>query len=209
MHFNDTVWVDLVRGTIDPATRKELEQHLQTNCADCQGALAMWQRLHVSAQQDRSYNPPADLVRLVKQEFGIRFPKQEEKETILAKLAFDSFARVAPLAGMRTAAAAVNNTRQLMYEANGITIDMRFEFQPPQRLFVVGQVLENKHAYPMPIPLILFNEQGAAVLETETTEFGEFQFECDIRERLRLSLELTSTKRVQVPLENPKTNLPR
>lgn len=209
MHFNDTVWVDLVRGTIDPATRKELEQHLQTNCADCQGALAMWQRLHASAQQDRSYNPPADLVRLVKQEFGIRFPKQEEKETILAKLAFDSFARVAPLAGMRTAAAAVNNTRQLMYEANGITIDMRFEFQPPQRLFVVGQVLENKHAYPMPIPLILFNEQGAAVLETETTEFGEFQFECDIRERLRLSLELTSTKRVQVPLENPKTNLPR
>jgi len=203
MHFDDTVWVDLVRGTIEPATKDEVEKHLETGCADCKQALANWQHMHSSARKELSYNPPADLVRMVKQEFAIQHPQAEEKETILAQLVFDSFAHAAP-AGIRIAAAGANNTRQLLYEGNGLTIDLRFEFQPPQRLFVVGQVLDNKNAYPMPIPLVLFNDQGAAVFETETTEFGEFQFECDIREHLRMSLELTSTKRVQVPLDDPK-----
>jgi hypothetical protein len=199
MHFDDTVWVDLVRGTIEPAAKVEIEQHLQTGCADCNQALAIWQSMHSSALKETAYTAPADLVRLVKQEFAIQYPKSQEKETLLAKLMFDSFAQPVPV-GIRTAAAAANNARQVLYEANGITIDMRFEFQPPQRLFVVGQLLDNKNTYPMPISLVLFNEHGAAVLETQTTEFGEFQFECDIRERLRLSLELTATKRVQVPL---------
>jgi hypothetical protein len=202
MHYDDTVWVDLVRGTIDPATKDEVEKHLQMGCADCKQAMATWQSMQSSAAKERSYNPPADLVRMVKKEFEIQYPESEETETILAKLVFDSFARPAT-AGIRSAAAA-NNARQLLYDAQGLTIDMRFEFQPPQRLFVVGQVLENKNAYPMPIPLVLFNDQGAAVLETKTTEFGEFQFECNIRERLRMSLELTSTKRVQVPLDDPR-----
>ena len=201
MHFDDTIWVDMVRGTLDPATRNEVEKHLQSGCSDCKTVLATWQAMHSSAVKDLGYEPPADIVRMVKQEFDIRYPKQA-KETLFAKLTFDSLAQAAPV-GIRTAAA-LNNTRQLLYEANGIVIDMRFEFQPPQRLVVVGQILENKNAYPMPIPLVLFNEQGAAVLETETTEFGEFQFECDIRQRLRLSLELTATKRVQVPLGDPK-----
>ena len=204
MHFEDTVWVDLVRGTIDAATRSEVEKHLQSGCAECQSDMAVWQLLQTSANQDRNFQPPADLVRLVKQEFEIQNPKKE-KETWIASLIFDSFTQAAP-AGIRSAAAAANNSRQLLYEANGVTIDMRFEFQPPQRLLVVGQVLENKNAYPMPIPLVLFNDQGAAVLETETTEFGEFQFECDIRERLRLSLELTTTKRIQVPLGDGETS---
>ncbi len=203
MHFDDTVWVDMIRGTIDPATRNEVERHLQTGCADCKQAMTTWQSMQSSASKDRSYNPPADLVRMVKQEFEIQCPKAKGKETILAKLMFDSFARPAT-AGIRAAAATANNARQVLYEGNGITIDMRFEFQPPQRLFVVGQVLENKNTYAMPIPVVLFNEKGVAVLETETTEFGEFQFECDIRERLRMSLELTSTKRIQVPLGDPR-----
>ena len=203
MHYDDTIWVDLVRGTLDPATKGEVEKHLQTGCADCKQAMATWRNMHSSAQQERSFNPPADTVRMVKKEFEIQYPKPQEKETILAKLVFDSFARPAT-AGIRSAAATNNKARQLMFDAQGITIDMRFEFQPPQRLFVVGQVMENKNAYPMPMPLLLFNDQGAAVLETETTEFGEFQFECDIREPLRMSLELTSTKRVQVPLGDPK-----
>ena len=204
MHFEDTVWVDVVRGTIDAATKSEVEKHLQSGCADCQRALAVWQLMQTSANHDRNFQPPADLVRLVKQEFGIQNPTPE-KETWIARLIFDSFTQAAPV-GIRSAAAAANNSRQLLYEANGVTIDMRFEFQPPQRLLVVGQVLENKNAYPMPIPLVLFNDQGAAVLETETTEFGEFQFECDIRERLRLSLELTTTKRIQVPLGDAETS---
>ncbi len=200
MHFDDTVWVDLVRGTLDPATRDAVEKHLQAGCAECKQALVTWQNMQSSAVKDRAYNPPADLVRMVKKEFEIRYP-ESEPESILAKLVFDSFAKPA-MVGIRGAGA--NNARQLVYATNGITIDMRFEFQPPQRLFVVGQLLDAKNSYPMPIPLVLFNEQGAAVLKTETTEFGEFQFECDIREPLRMSLQLTSTKRVQVPLSEPR-----
>jgi hypothetical protein len=201
MHFDDTVWVDLVRGTISPATKNELEKHLQAGCAECRQALTTWQWMYSSTQRERRNAPPADLVRMIKQEFEIRYPQTEKQGTWLATLRFDSFAQPAA-AGMRTAAAATRNTRQMVYEANGINIDLHFEFHPPQSMVVVGQVLDKNNAYSMPLTLVLFNEQGAAVLETQTTEFGEFQFECDMRERLRLSFELTSSQRVQVPLHD-------
>lgn len=136
---------------------------------------------------------------MVKQEFAIQRPKTEEESTLLATLVFDSFAQ--PLtAGVRSAAI---GSRQLLYKANEITIDLRFEFQPLQsKVFVVGQVLEKNESCAMPIPLLLFNENGAAVLETETSEYGEFQFEFDTKERLRLSFELAAGRRVQVPLSD-------
>jgi hypothetical protein len=195
MHFEDTVWADVVRGTIDQATKAKVDQHLDTGCAECTQALSIWQLMASSSTTERSFTPPADVVRMVKQEFSIQYPK-EEKTTLIGKLVFDSFANAAPV-GIRSAAAA---PRQFLYEANGITVDLRFELQPPHNAFVVGQVLENRNSYSLPIPLLLFNHEGAVVQETETTEFGEFQFEYDTRERLRLSLELTAKQRLQISL---------
>src|SRR4051812_12419586 len=201
MHFEDTVWADVVRGTIDELTKAEVERHLQSGCAECGRTLAVWQLMSSSAHAERSYSPPQDVVRMVKQEFAIQHPT-EEKQTLIASLVFDSFAQAAP-AGIRST---VTSPRQLLYEANGITIDLRFEVtKSSPNAIVVGQVLENKNAYPLPIPLVLFNDQGAAVLETETTDFGEFQFEFDTTKRLRLSFELTATKRVQVSLLDVQT----
>ena len=199
MHFDDKVWADFVRKTDHQATRITVEKHLAEGCEQCSAALAYWQMLASSASKEASYAPPQDLVRMMKQEFAIQRPETEEKTTLLASLVFDSLSQAAT-AGVRSAAAA---PRQLLYKANEITIDLRFEFQPlHSKAFVVGQVLEKNDACPMPIPLLLFNENGAAVLETETSEFGEFQFEFDTKERLRLSFELSAGRRVQLPLSD-------
>lgn len=199
MHFEDKVWADFVRQTIQPDTRSAVERHLEEGCKECSKSLSQWQFLAASANRERSYTPPQDVVRMVKQEFAIQLPKTEEENTLLATLVFDSFAQPA-VAGVRSAAV---GSRQLLYKANEITIDLRFEFQPLQsKVFVVGQVLEKNESCAMPIPLLLFNENGAAVLETETSEYGEFQFEFDTKERLRLSFELAAGRRVQVPLSD-------
>lgn len=199
MHFDDKVWADFVRQTVHPATRSAVEKHLAEGCEECSKALAQWQFLAVSASKDRNYAPPQDLVRLVKQEFAVQRPEAQEKTTLLASLIFDSLSK--PMAaGVRSAMSA---PRQLVYKASEITIDLRFEFQPlKSKAVVVGQVLEKNEACAMPIPLLLFNDNGAAVLETETSEYGEFQFEFDTKERLRLSFELSANRRVQVPLSD-------
>ncbi|MGH9522244.1 MAG: hypothetical protein ACRD3E_06905 [Terriglobales bacterium] len=199
MHFEDKVWTDFVRETIHPDTRSAVEHHLAEGCSECSKALAAWQMLAGSANKERAYAPPPDVVRMVKQEYSIQHPQAHEKTTLLASLIFDSFAATAT-AGVRGATA---GARQLLYSANDITIDLHFEFQPTKsRAVVVGQVLENKTASPMPIPLLLFNEKGAAVMETETSEYGEFQFEFDTNQCLRLSFELAGNRRVQVPLSD-------
>lgn len=201
-HFEEKVWADYVRNTSQPETKNAVQKHLAEGCQECSQALSTWQLLAAAASRERAYAPPRDVVRMVKQEFAVQYPEKEEKTTILASLVFDSFANAAT-AGVRSAAV---NARQLLYSANDITIDLRFEFQPMKsRAVVVGQVLENRNASGLPIPLLLFNDRGAAVMETETSEFGEFQFEFDTNERLRLSFELSSNRRVQVPL----SDLPR
>ena len=200
MHFDDKVWTDFVRDTGHPETRSAVEQHLSGGCEECAKVLAQWNLMATSAGKERSYSPPQDVVRMVKQEFAIQRPKKEQEMTLLASLVFDSFSQAAT-SGMRSAA--VSCPRQLVYKAHEITIDLRFEFQPLQsKAFVVGQVLEKNAATAMPIPLLLFNDNGAAVLETETSEFGEFQFEFNPKDRLRLSFELTAGRRVQVPLSD-------
>lgn len=197
MHFDDKVSADLVRQTIHPATRRAVEEHLADGCEECSKALSQWQMLASAATKERAYAPPQDVVRMVKQEFTIQRPKSEEETTLIASLVFDSFAQPAA-AGVRSAASA---SRQLLYTAKEITIDLRFEFQPLQsKAVVVGQVLDKNDPCSLPIPLLLFNENGAAVLEMQTSEYGEFQFEFNTKERLRLSFELAAGRRVQVPL---------
>lgn len=199
MHFDDEIWINFIRGTIDDSSRKAMEEHLHSHCTECTSALADWKLLAETAHADLAYAPPEQLVRMVKQEFSIQKPRTEVPG-LIAQIIFDTASQPA-VAGVRSAAV---TSRQLVFRANEITIDLRFDFDmaPQKNIAVVGQILRGNQGWDARVPVLLFNENGAILAETETTEFGEFQFELDTTEHTRISFELSGTQRVQVPLDD-------
>ena len=198
-HFADSVWADFARGVASQETASAVERHLAEGCAECSQTRVTWQNLVVAARNEKSYAAPEDLVRLAKQEFRLQQQEKPSVPSLWAQLQFDSFSQPAT-AGVRSAAAVA---RQMVYEANGITIDLRLEcLTPSNRMLAVGQVLDKTGPLGVPIPILVFNELGDAVVQTQTTEFGEFQFEFDASQPLRLSVEADSHRIVQVPLRD-------
>jgi hypothetical protein len=90
----------------------------------------------------------------------------------------------------------------LVYEAEGLTVDLRIDTQPrSNRVCAVGQVLDKR------IPgalgnasVVLWTEKGHPLLATEANEFGEFQLEFEAQDRLRISIELTGRTPIRIPL---------
>lgn len=198
MHFEDKIWADYIRGTAAPASSEQVKSHLQTGCQECSQTLKTWQQLADATRRDRSYTPPTDVVRMVKQEFAIQHGEKEAAQPLMATLVFDSLKQPSPV-GIRSAG---TSARQVLYEAEGITIDLRFAANPPSKhMVVVGQVME-KSGLRGAIPILVFNERGNAVVETQTTEFGEFEIEFDATQPLRLSFEFDRGRKVQVPLHD-------
>ena len=184
-HFPDQTWADYVRGIGLSGNARDIEAHLANRCPECQTAFALWKGLDSFAAKESEYTPPPDLVRMVKLEFASQHPAQPELWT-LAGLVFDSVIRPLP-AGIRSAAA---STRQVIYEGEGLTVDVRFERNPhSNRISAAGQVLDKQ------VPLrwlgyaaiVLWTDGGQMLANTEANDFGEFQFEFESRDPLRIS----------------------
>jgi hypothetical protein len=205
-HFSEQVWADFVRGATAAETRIELESHLADGCKGCTAALELWKRVHALKTREGAYIPPADAVRMVKLEFAAR-RMQEIEEPVTASLTFDSFSQRA-FAGVRSLAA---SARQMVYEADGLTVDLRFNDTPQSnRVHLIGQVLDKR------IPrfsigdasVVLGTEAGPSILETRANEFGEFNLEFEAHEQLRLSIQVGRAL-IRIPLANlkPKGNV--
>jgi hypothetical protein len=185
-----------VRGVAAPDVKSDVTAHLEQGCEECRAALQQWQAFADATQGEKSYNPPADVVRMIKREFALQHPPAE-KTVLIPQLIFDSLAQPSPV-GVRSSGA---GARQVLYEIDGVTIDLRIETNPPSpRMVAVGQVMEKHGPRGVPIPLLVFNDRGQAVVETQTTEQGEFEFEFDANEPLRLSIELDLRRSLQLPL---------
>ena len=79
-------------------------------------------------------------MRLAKLEFTAKQANQAEKWS-LASLLFDSFSQPL-LAGVRSSAAIA---RQVVYEAEGLTVDLRFDrLVPSGKVSAVGQILDSR-----------------------------------------------------------------
>lgn len=157
-HFSEQTWADFVRDIDTTGATPGWEAHLASDCIECKSAFDLWGRVGRLAAKERDYAPPDNLVRLVK----LAFPAAEAPERRnwpIASLLFDSTS--APLAvGIR---GAVASTRQLVYEGEGLTVDIRFERrQHSNSIRASGQVLD-KH-----VPLrwlgkaaiVLWNDRG-------------------------------------------------
>lgn len=195
-HFSQQLFADLVRE-IDAPANAELRSHLANQCPQCVETFKMWSRLQAIAARENTYAAPADSVRLAKLELAARDHGQRE---IAATVVFDSALQPA-LAGVRSAAAAT--ARQMVYEAEGLMVDLRFD-QPPgsKCISLIGQVLNQKgpRRSLANAPVMLWTEKGLVMAETRTNGLGEFHLEFEVQDRMRLSIQAFGGNVIRIPL---------
>jgi hypothetical protein len=114
-------------------------------------------------------------------------------------MTFDSLSQPL-LAGVRSVAAAA--ARQMVYEADGLTVDLRFDSQAhSNKVHLIGQVLDKR----MPRTsledacVMLWTDRGLPVVETRTNGLGEFTMEFADLDNLRLSITVGRTH-IRIPL---------
>ncbi|HST12889.1 MAG TPA: hypothetical protein VLL05_21100 [Terriglobales bacterium] len=199
-HFSEQTWADFVRG-IDVDGRKfEVEVHLGSACPECKSEFETWERVVRFALQESNYTVPDGLVQAAKAGFTSTESTEPESWNP-ATLLFDSALVPLPV-GIRSGTA---NTRQLIYEGEGLTVDMRFERKPNSPLIsATGQVLDK--AVPLrwlgKAAIVLWNDKGHLLSKTEAGEYGEFQFEFVPQDHLRMSIATADRRTLRIALGN-------
>jgi hypothetical protein len=199
-HFSEQNWVDFVRDAGLPGMKQRVDKHLAMGCPRCQITLAFWKGIAGLAAEERNCTPPAELVHLVKAEFSARHDFRPEAQTF-AGMIFDSALQPVTM-GLRSARAA---TRQVVYEAEGLTVDLRFERkQPGNVVSACGQVLDNDAplSWLGNAAIVLCTGEGRMITRTETNEYGEFQFEFEPQDQLRMSVVTMGRRTLRIALGN-------
>jgi hypothetical protein len=198
-HFPEAAWSDFIRGIGEQDSKANIQSHLAAGCTDCSSAFKVLNNIQVVAANEKACAPPDNAVRMAKLEFTAS-GRYVQDSSILASLQFDTFAQ--PLAmGIRAAAAVA---RQLVFEAEGFTVDLRLDPQSPSQVLLIGQILNKRSPgfVPAGIPVALWTTLGQPLIQTRTNESGEFQMEFETQANLRLRIDLAPGKTIRVPLPN-------
>ncbi|HJT00332.1 MAG TPA: hypothetical protein VJ756_14670 [Terriglobales bacterium] len=197
-HIAETAWADFVRGRSTPKTTSAIESHLASGCVACCSAAAFWKSFMEIAAKEQAYTPPPQVVRLAEAQF-VAAKITAPASSALASLIFDSVAR--PLtAGIRSGAPVA---RQLVYEAEGLTIDLRIDKHANSKaLSIIGQVLDARtlRLASEAVPVALLNRHGEPLQRTATSNFGEFHLEVAAEAEMQLAIELDAGRSVRIPL---------
>src|SRR6266568_1790091 len=178
-HFSEQAWADFVRGIGESEMKANVKSHLARGCSDCRAAFDVWSRVQTTLVNERTYTPPDSAVRMVKQEFTAAY-SPEQRSSVLASLLFDTFAQPLP-AGIRSTVAVA---RQLIYEAEGLTVDLRLDRQPQS--------------------IKIWTEKGLPIVQARANVSGEFQLEFEPQDGLRLSVNVDGRRTIRIPLANLK-----
>jgi hypothetical protein len=207
-HFSERPWADFVRGISAPEISKDIRTHLADGCSKCTTTLDAWSWVRRLAGNEGAYAPPENLVRLVKLGFASKPAQQPRTSTLenwtLANLVFDSFAQPLP-AGVRSAAL---SAWQVVYEAEGLTVDLRFGRRGQSKtVHLVGQVFDKRavRVWQSNATIQLSTEQGELVATTAVNAMGEFHIEFEAKDHhLWLSVKAAERTAVRIPLTNPR-----
>lgn len=207
-HFPERVWIDFVRGVPPQIVRAEtsktaggsrdIESHLASGCKNCILTLALWKQVSDIAAAETSYGPPESAVRMVKMEFAAR-QLRDQAEIVDANVVFDTFSRAMAF-GIRSSTAA---PRQMVYEADGHTVDLRIDRQPySNRVQLTGQVLGSERLGTLlgRFPVMVCTDRGILLAESTTNALGEFQLQFEAQDQLKLSIWVTSKKLIRIAL---------
>ena len=101
-------------------------------------------------------------------------------------------------------------SRHLLYEAEGLFLDLRLERDPRgPRTALVGQLVDRRDPQnPLsPLPILLLNEEQV-VESTATNRLGEFQMEIEPQRSMRLCFVVQGERLIEVPLDRRMTRRP-
>jgi hypothetical protein len=201
-HFSSRDWIDYVRDVASVQDAAAMADHIKSGCESCAKEKATWSKLAGFAKTEAEFEPPEHVVNLAKA--LMQAPKREKagvRIREIAELVFDSFL-TPQLAGVRSAAGV--GSRQLLYRAGEVMIDVRFEAnEESERFALTGQVFREQGSKVgmtrVPISLISGKNELA---RTATNQFGEFYLEHESADKnLQVSLEVHPEKDVFIPLD--------
>jgi hypothetical protein len=201
-HYSSQQWIDFARNLAWPQDAEAMTTHLKSGCESCEKEKSVWSKLAVFAKAEAQFEPPEDVVNRAKA--LMQAPKREKaglRIREIAELVFDSF-MTPQLAGVRSAAGV--GSRQLLYRAGEVMIDVRFETSDEsERFALTGQVFRDQGSKVgmtrVPISLISGKNELA---RTSTNQFGEFYIEHESADKnMQVSLEVNSEKDVFIPLD--------
>ena len=205
-HFSERPWADFVRGVSGPQISKDIRTHLAADCSKCKTAADAWSRVRRLSSEESAYAPPGDLVRLVKLGFASKSvyqPRTSIQHWTLANLVFDSFAQPLPM-GVRSAAL---SAWQVVYEAEGLTVDLRFGHRAQSKtVHLVGQVFDKRavRLWQSDATIEVSTEHDYVVATTTVNAMGEFHIEFKPQDHLWLSVKAAGRNTVRIPLTNPR-----
>jgi|SRR5215469_3763290 len=194
-HYSEAAWADFVRG-FDSSEQRRMQSHLASACRDCSRIHETWKRVHSVALREALYTPPAHVTRRVKLEFAGTFPA-ESGSAVFATLTFDTFRKPA-LAGIRSGAAAA---RQMLYETEGLVVDLRFDHSPaPKLIHVTGQILDKREPYGAiaNTAVTVWTPKGLSIAEARTNDFGEFRLQFEVQDGLKLLIQRPGQPAVRI-----------
>lgn len=188
-HFDDTNWVDFVRGVIPQAQRMTMQEHVNKGCKKCSETMELMRHVFAVAEADHKNPVPQFAVRVAKAIFAVQQPTGARRlPSLRPRLTFDSF--LAPAAvGMRGER---STRRQMCYQAKDFSLDLLIEReQGGPRMTLVGQISNLKDpGKPMGEVPVFLRYGKSIVAHAVSNQFGEFQTEYKPQKGLRLHLLL-------------------
>jgi hypothetical protein len=168
-----------------------MQAHLDSGCKECGETLRTWQGVVALAKEEGQFVPPEDVVRVTKSQF---VPAAGLMSGHI-RLLFDSLLQPA-VAGVR----GLVSGRQFLFETDDLYIDLRLSPQA-ERLSLVGQIMDRgqtKQAVKgLPISL---HRGDLRLTDTNTNEFGEFQFEVDAQADMCIWIARSEKQLIVLPL---------
>jgi hypothetical protein len=197
-HFSGQAWADFSRGF---EASDGIKSHLSAGCLACKTAQGFWARLQSMALAEIAFSAPEDLVRLAKLEFSAR--RELDHSWTVAGKVFDTFS-LPLLSGTRSGSLW---PRQVVYEAEGLTVDLHFErVTSSGKISATGQILDSRAFGRNPLntaSIVLWSGDGQLVATTVPNPHGEFQLEFVAQDDLRLTARVGS-RRVRMSLVDLK-----
>jgi hypothetical protein len=211
-HFSEQTWADFARAVSAPEFSRDIKAHLLAGCPECMTSHTTWGKVSRMATDEAAYEPPENLVRVVK--LGVKLGLGDKttaktQKWTLANLVFDSFAQPL-LHGVRSGNANAGGTSsvwQVVYEAEGLTVDLRVTHRAQSKAaHLVGQIFDKLTVRPLQNNAIveLSKDQNNAIAASVVSAFGEFHIEFEPQDHLLLSIKAAGRNAVRIPLTNLK-----
>jgi hypothetical protein len=184
-----------------------MDAHLSSECRICIQTFRIWSAAFEVAQREREYEPPEDIVRLVKDAYALRqrtpFLAQLAK---MAEVVFDSFRAPLP-AGIRGVGGI---PRHLLHHAGEFQIDLRLEHEDRTHSSLTGQIMHASADSRLTAGagIILVKEPDTPIAQTIANSLGEFRVEFQHGDRLTLYADIGGMTLIGVQLPGSQRRPP-